>query len=641
VRQLAGLSVIVAMAVSSASAFAQKAPPAFKTAPGDCFKHPLSLPEARLRTIADTCAQQFTTARKLPDELANAGLNAATAHNRLGEYARSGPILERVLLEARAAAAVREEARYQLALAYVGQGGQAPEGPARTALLSKGIAALDEVLASPTMSRGGPLYNLAVFQRATAYQNRAGGTFDYSNAIDGFSALSEGLTGADPALKEAARKQLVAAATVAGAYEMKSAVTDASSAQRAASIYEKALRFEPGNLDLNIGLGSARVMIANSAAPADRPGWFERAGAAFNEALKAGPTGAQAAAINLGLARSSRALGRLKDTVGYYKAAISYDPANRWAISSLAEAQSDYARSLAEGSAKVAAYSDAEQTYLAMYQQPGTSQAYKAAMLMIIAGLQTQQPGRTEDVRKTLLAAIAADPGSPRAPLQVGRILYGQSNFGDAANYFQQVVNLTGGSNSSPSPGDLDAKAEAHYYLSLINTQRGASSSSTALAAAVSNADAAVRLAASRSPYREQACIARILRGGASVLAPDASTSCAGNDQPDGMLLQGLFHLKRARFLSTTSRSAGLELAQVWFDQGLREIARSGAPTEARFKWPASLLQPVIRDMLQYGKAKVVSCTGLSTDANLSIDQIRRAEEFFRFFGVDDCTPVR
>ena len=50
---------------------------------------------------------------------------------------------------------------------------------------------------------------------------------------------------------------------------------------------------------------------------------------------------------------------------------------------------------------------------------------------------------------------------------------------------------------------------------------------------------------------------------------------------------------------------------------------------------------PVIKDMLQYGKAKVVSCTGLSTDANLTADQIRRASDFFRFYGVDDCTPAQ
>lgn len=633
--------VIAAIAASAASAMAQKAPPAFKKAPADCFKYPLTLPEAQLRTIADTCEQQFLTARRLPDELANAGVHAGAAHNRLQAYGKAAPILERVVQDPRAGAVTREDARYQLALAYVGLGGQTPEGPERAALLGKGITALDAALASPGLARGSALYNLAVFQRATAYQNRAAGTFDYSNAIDGFSVIADGLTGADPALREAARKNLIAVATTAGSYEMKSGVTDASSAQRAASIYEKALRFDPRNMDLNIGLGAARLAIAASAAAPDRAGWFERAGSAFSEALKAGPTGAQAAAVNLGLARSSRALGRLRDAIGYYKSAIAYDPANRWAVSTLAETQVEYARSLADGAAKVAAYRDAEQTYLAMFQQSGTSSAYKAAMLMTLANVQSQQPGRTEDVRRTLLDAIAIDPGSPRAPLQVGRILYNQSSFTDAANYFQQVINLTGGANGSPSPTDIDLKSDAFYYLSLINSRLGSSASAATMASAVSNADAAVRLAASRSPYREQACIARIIRGGASVTAGDASSVCASNDQADGMLLLGLFHLKRARYLSAASRPSALELAQVWFDQGLREFTRSGLPAEARFRWPGSLTAPAIRDMLQYGKAKVVSCTGLSTDANLSIDQIRRAEEFFRFYGVDDCTPVR
>lgn len=633
--------MVSAIAATGASALAQRAPPAFKTAPADCFKYPLTLPEAKLDTIARTCGQEFLTARKLPDQLANAGVHAGAAHNRLRRYGDAAPILERVVQDMRAGPAALEDARYQLAMAYVGLGGQTPEGPERVAMLGKGISALDAALASPGLSRGSPLYNLALFQRATAYQSRASGTFDYSNAIDGFAALAEGVTGADSALRESARQNLIAVATTAGAYEMKSGVMDASSSQRAAAIYEKALRFDPRNLDLNIGLGSARLAIAASAAAPDRPGWFERAGAAFTAARNAGPTGPQAAAVNLGLARASRALGRLSDAVGYYKSAIAYDPANRWAVSTLAETQVEYARSLPEGAARVAAYRDAEQTYLAMFQQAGTSPAFKAAMLMTLANVQSQQPGRTEDIRRTLMDAIAIDPGSPRAPLQVGRILYNQSNLGEAGTYFQQVINLTGGSGGSPAPSDIDLKADAFYYLSLINSQRGSSANAATLAAAVSNADAAVRLAASRSPYREQACIARILRGGASVTASDASSVCSSNDQADGMLLLGLFHLKRARFVSASNRPSALELAQVWFDQGTREITRSGLPAEARFKWPGALSSPAIRDMLQYGKAKVVSCTGLSTDANLSIDQIRRAEEFFRFYGVDDCTPAR
>ncbi len=620
---------------------AQKAPPAFKKAPADCFKYPLLVPDSLLRSVADTCEQQFMTAQKLPAELANAGLHSGGAHNRLQEYAKAVPILERVMQEMRAAQNTRDDARYQLAVAYAGQGGQLPAGPERTALLSKGITALDDALNSPAMSRGSPAYNAAVYQRAVAYQNRAGGTFDYSNAIDGYSLIADGVSGADPALRDMARRNLLTVAAMAGSYEMKSGVLDSSAAQRAAAIYEKALRFDQNNLDLNLGLGAARLVIADTAAAADKPGWFDRAGAAYAQALRANPTGQQASVANLGLARSSRALGRLRDAIGYYKAAISSDPANRWAVSALAETQVDYAKSLTDAPTKVAAYKDAELTYQAMLKQPGTSPAYRAAILMILANVQTQQPGRTEDVRRTLLDAIAMDPTSARAPLQVGKILYNQNNFGESGNYFQQVINLTGGSSAPPAPGDLDIKADAYYYLSLINTQRGASATPAVLASGVANADAAVRLGASRSPYREQACIARIIRGGNSVLAPDASTVCAGNDQPDGMLVLGLFHLKRARYLSAANRPGALELAQVWFDNGLREVMRSTTTSEAKFKWPGSLPPPTIRDMLQYGKAKVVSCTGLSIDANLSIDQIRRAEEFFRFYGVDECSSAQ
>src|SRR5262249_30169666 len=149
------------------------------------------------------------------------------------------------------------------------------------------------------------------------------------------------------------------------------------------------------------------------------------------------------------------------------------------------------------------------------------------------------------------------------------------------------------------------------------------------------------RLGASRSPYREQACMARILRGGGSLMSAETSTLCAGNDQADGMLVLGLYHLRRARFAGAANRPSALELAQVWFDQRLREIARSGPPPEGKFRWPGTVAAPVVKDMLQYGKAKVVSCTGLSADANLTIEQIRKAEDFYRFFGVEECGPAQ
>jgi hypothetical protein len=266
----------------------------------------------------------------------------------------------------------------------------------------------------------------------------------------------------------------------------------------------------------------------------------------------------------------------------------------------------------------------------------------KAAILMSLANVQGQQPGRTDDVRKTLLAAIAADPTSTSAPLQVGMSLYTQQNFVDAGKYFQQVINMTGGTGGSPGPNDTGIKADAYYYLSLIADRNGAAGSAAMLNDGVSNANEAIKLGTSRTPYREQVCISRILRGGTSVTGSDSSTACGSSDQAPGMLLLGMFNLRKARFTSATLRPAALEVAQVWFDQGIREAERNASATpnerERRtFKWPGSAAAPSMQTMMKYGKAKVVSCSGLSIDSGLTAEELGVAQKFFQFYGVDSC----
>ena len=206
------LIVISAIAVTAASATAQRSPPAFRKSPDDCFKYPLTLPDQQLKRIADNCSQQFETARKYPDQLANAGLHAGVPFNRLNEFGCAAPILERVSQDTRGGVATRDEAKYQLAISYSGQAGLLPaDSPERAQLFGKSISALDELLASPGVGRGSALYNATIYQRATAYQNRGGGTLDFNNAIDGFATIAEGGAGIDATLRENARRNLIPA----------------------------------------------------------------------------------------------------------------------------------------------------------------------------------------------------------------------------------------------------------------------------------------------------------------------------------------------------------------------------------------------------------------------------------------------
>jgi tetratricopeptide (TPR) repeat protein len=640
--KLATLVVVVATSACATAADAQRAAPTFRRNPDDCFKYPMVLPGDQLRTIADSCETQFKTARKFPDELANAGLNSGIAHNQLNEFAQAAAVLERVTQDTRASATSREAAKFQLALAFVGQGSLLKPGAERATLLGKAITSLDEILASPNSARGTPGYTSAMFQRAKAYQQRASGTLDFNNAIDGFAVVADSGAGVDASLRDEARRSLIDVAIVAGANEMKSGGGDTAAAQRAAGLYEKALRFDPTNLDLNIGLGDARLTIARSAGAVDRAGWFERARRAYQVALDSAPTGSAAIAASVGNARALRGLGQLREAIDAYKAARVAGATSNFVVSELAFTQVEFAASLQDGPDRQTAFRDAEQSFRTMLQQPGIGASDRASILMTLANVQEQQPGRTADVQATLLEAMAADPTSTRPALQIGMNYYAQSAYGDAAGYFQKVISQTGGAGGAPGPGQTEPRALAYYYLSLINDQRGAAAGAAALRAGVENADAAIGLGMSKSPYREQACVARILRGGTSVTTRDSSTACSVGEQPNGMLLLGLFNLRKARFVSTTLRPAALELAQVWFDQGLREIDRTNGVTGAEgIVWPGLTSPPSVRDMLQYGKAKVVSCSGLSIDANLSLEQIQRAEAFFEFYGVNDCAPVR
>jgi len=228
--------------------------------------------------------------------------------------------------------------------------------------------------------------------------------------------------------------------------------------------------------------------------------------------------------------------------------------------------------------------------------------------------------------------------------------LYAQQDLEAARRYFQQVIAMTGGPNSAPGPGETETKADAYYYLSLISNRNGVAGPVAELTDAVKYADEAVKLGASRTSYREQACISRLMRGGAALTPDTAVTACGSGDQAPGMLLLGMFNLRKARYVSTTLRPAALQLAQVWFDSGIREIDRtpaavpSGRPERERganLKWPGVAGSPNVGVMLKYGRAKVISCLGLNTDASLTADEIGQAQKFFAIYGVDDCSHLQ
>ena len=627
----------VASAAAAATAVAQKQPPAFKKSPDDCFKFPVTYSDAQLRTVADVCSQQFQTARKYPDELANAGLHAGSAYNRLKEFSQAAKILERVSLDGKGGPAALTETKYQLAVAYLGQGNLLqPNDTERGTFLGKTIGTLDEVLASPSVSRGSWLYNTAVFQRASAYRARGGGTLDYNNAIDGFAALAEGGPGVDPAMRDDARKNLIEVAVKAGANELKPETSDSPAAQRAVALYEKALRFDARNVDLNLGLGDARLIIARAAAtPGEKTAWFERARDAYREALSSGPTGAKAGAANLGLGRSTRGMGQLREAIAYFKTAASSDGTNYKAISELAEAQLEYAKSLNNAQEKQAAYKEAEQSYQSLLKQQGLPAADKASVLMKLADVQGQQPNRIADVQKTLTDALAADRNSVSTRIELAKTYYAQSMFADARPHLMQVIDATGGEAGATPPGQAKVKADAFHYLSLIESRDAVSQN------AVKYADLAVKVGGRETPYREQACIAHIMRGDKAVTDPGNSAACTGNDQPEGLLLSGMFYLRYAQYAAPAAKAALRDAAKTNFQQGVREAVRQAKtpPDTVSFKRPGASGSPPVIDLLKYGSGVAEGCSGLTANVDLNQGQYDAASAFYAAYRVNECRP--
>lgn len=604
-----------------------KPPGAFAKIPQDCFVRTSSQPANLIKEIGPACAKQYYEAPKLPAELANAGLNAGTAYNSSGDYALAKPILEAVSKEGRAAQPTRDDATYQLAITYYGQASAlAPGLPDRSVLFESSIGALNAIIQGSTVPRGSPLYNSAVFQRASAYESRGATIIDHNYAIEGFAQIASlDDKAVDASLKAKARDHLITVATKAGSQEMAPDRNNAAAAQRAITLYEKALPFDRNNAELNMGLGEARLVIARSSTDADKAAWYNSALNAYTVAQAGGAPGA-----SLGLARASRGLGQLSTAITYYMGAGDE------AKPELAETQLEFARSLTDPAAKRTAYQAAEKTYAFLASQPTLSSDRKAAYLIKLAEVQGQQDGRVADVRRTLEEAIKVDGQSPGTNLQLAQNYYSQGLYSDAKTYFDKVVSLTGGNGEAPPPGPVKKmKADAYHHLSLIRARDAVSAAM--LKDTVDLADKAVELAGRVSPYREQDCIARIKRGGKQVLTGD-SICFSADDQSQGLLLRGMYNLKQAQLADAGAQSGYWNSAKFAFDQGLRQLPNPSDATRPTFSWPgAASPPPAVGDLLKFGKAVVDGCYGQPVQIDLAGPAFNAAKQFYVDYGVFSC----
>ncbi|MBK8838602.1 MAG: hypothetical protein IPO30_07895 [Hyphomonadaceae bacterium] len=416
--------------------------------------------------------------------------------------------------------------------------------------------------------------------------------------------------------------------------------------------FQKALGVDPNALEAKLGLGRAYAALAVSSATGKREAYISASGAyesAATTAMDRGLVKEQAEAREgrgqalFELSRisaasgGSDATGLLQQAIDEYTVAAGLEPNN-------AERQLKLARALERAGQFVGADRAFETAVGLLGPGPLLSDA-----LLELAAVKSKLPNAgPEVIRATYEKARAANPQSARPSFEIGMSYFKQGGLANAAKEFQQVIDRTGGVTGIPQSGELQLKADAHYYLSLIEARQAGSGPLSA--AAVANADRAV-LVGAPNPPRNFACLAHIVRGGKSVTDDGMSNWCSGNDgRPEGLLLRGMFYLRQAQIASQTARPILRDSAQFAFNQGLNEIKRlAAAPVSSdasalqiTFEWPGSPMPPSVQVLLDYGKAVVVGCgspqTALTT---LSAADAAAAETFFKFYRVYDCEARR
>lgn len=202
-----------------------------------------------------------------------------------------------------------------------------------------------------------------------------------------------------------------------------------------------------------------------------------------------------------------------------------------------------------------------------------------------------------------------------------GRLAQAEVDFMDGRKLFEAGnFNLARGKFRSVTDGNQgDKLAPAYYYQSAIDLIEKVSP--------VSNADKAAGAGGGGSPYREQACLARIFAGDTPVKDKTALSACTGSD-----VLVGLFYLRNAQLVPASQRAAARRLAQEAFNR----VVGSSATIQ---KWPGSQVYSV-GDIATTGYALAAWC---STDGSTGIqvvlpaDRLNAASDFLTTYRVYAC----
>jgi hypothetical protein len=169
------------------------------------------------------------------------------------------------------------------------------------------------------------------------------------------------------------------------------------------------------------------------------------------------------------------------------------------------------------------------------------------------------------------------------------------------------------------------ARAEGLLYLSRIYSESPRANGNNA----VRTADEALSIAGTW-PYRKQACLARVRFGQVSFPEAGPRAICAsGDDAPpgEGVLIQGMYHLRRAFVLRGDDVGREWEDAYRAFTLGLGDV-------------PDVAENRDLRAQLTYGLGTAQYCIGFTELGSQATQSSAAARRFFQIYGIADC-PAR
>ncbi|HVY88450.1 MAG TPA: hypothetical protein VG942_06250 [Hyphomonadaceae bacterium] len=680
------VAILTAMALSAVTAAAQVKSGAAWNGGKDCIVRDVGLPDAgRLGEMARTCDATAVDLNAKGGDQAIAAYNGARAHlaqataNGISEYVTAASAISRSMNQfsndhpeltrpakpndKKDAAVVLANQRfrygrvYDLARAYIGLAQADPPVTAQSAggvcvgkvgCYSEAIRQLEitdvarPFASDPTDTR----YDEFVSLRANSYLARGLATDPGKARVDFEELVRRETMPGRSTLAASAKTELAKIYAADG-----QAALATGNLSIAIDSFQKAAGVDPNALDPRMGLGRANLALADSSATGKNESYIAAAGAFELAARMAAERQLQKdeAAAHEGRAQALLGQATLADAAGTDSSSLLQQAITELTSASRlepknAERQLKLARALNRAHQSAQADQVYEAAVALLPQGPSLSDAL-LELAEVKAALPTSKP---ETVRQTYERARSANPQSSRPGFEIGLSYYKQGLLTQATSEFQGVIDKTGGLNGSPPPGELQYKADAYYYLSLIDAQKAGASPLSATA--VSNAERAVQVGAPNPP-RNYACLAHIMRGGKSVTGDGMSTWCSGSDgKPEGLLLRGMFYLRQAQIADASAKLILRDSAQFAFNQGANEAKRlvAAAPpgdpvhgNDITFTWPGAPKPANVQVLLEYGKAVVVGC-GLNTALVPLSDADRAAGEvFFKFYRVFDCEAPR